>query len=84
MFFLQLVGFIFMALFVALMVSQVLIPLVQRRPLFPLFRRVTALEGKVLELQEEVREEELVDTVEALEKQLAEKRQRPDANTQPQ
>lgn len=55
-------------------VTQVIWPLIRRRPLFPLFRRSTALKGEIVELEEQLREEKLEDEAETLRKQLEEKR----------
>jgi len=74
MFFLRFTIFMMVVGFIAVVFTQAVIPLMRKRPLFPLFRRGAKLEGEVIELQEQVREEELADKVEALQEKLEEKR----------
>jgi len=71
MFLLALLQFILLVVLLVFGITQVIVPLLQRRPLFPLFRaRRAALEGEIVELEEQIREEKLDDEAEALRKQL--------------
>lgn len=81
MFLMVLLQFVFWVLLVLLAVTQVIMPLVQKRALFPLFRaRRSTLEGEIVELNEQIREENLADEAEMLRKRLEEMR-KADATT---
>jgi len=79
MFLLILLEWIFWILLLLFMVTQVIIPLVQKRPLFPLFRaRSTTLQGEIVELNEQIREEKLDDEAQALRDRLEALRKAPE------
>lgn len=79
MWFLLFLEFVFWALFLVCMVTQVIIPLLQKRPLFPLFRaRSAALQGEIVELNEQIREEVLDDEAQALRDRLEALRKAPE------
>ena len=71
MFLLLLTWFVVVVLFIAFMVTQIIMPMLNSRPLFPFFRKTTtSLESEVTELKAQLREEDLVDEALGLQDQL--------------
>ena len=66
--------FIFVALFIAFMVTQVILPMVKGSPLFPMFRtKRNELQAKVSDLKEDLQDVSLVEEASKLEKKLGSK-----------
>ena len=76
MFLLLLTWFVVVVLFIAFMVTQIIMPMLNSRPLFPFFRKTTtSLESEVTELKAQLREEDLVDEALGLQDQLTQRRE---------
>jgi len=81
MFLLILLQWVFWVLLLAFGITQVILPLIQKRPLFPLFRaRRVELETEIVELNEQIREEVLDDEAQALRDRLEALRKAPEAS----
>lgn len=66
--------FIFVALFVAFMITQVIVPIIKGSPLFPMFRtKRNELMAKVSDLKEDLEDENLAEEAKKLEKKLGSK-----------
>jgi len=75
MFFITLIEFVFIALLVAFVVTQMIIPIVRGRQLFPMFRSErNQLEAKIVGLTEKLDDTVLAKEAEELSKQLKKKK----------
>ena len=75
MFFITLIEFVFVALFIAFVVFQMILPMVRGRKMFPIFRsKRNQLEAKIVDLTEELDDVALAKEAEELSKQLKKKK----------
>jgi hypothetical protein len=65
MFLLAILEVVFIVVLVVFGLTQVVIPIISRKPLFPLFHRHTKLEGELEDLKEEKELDELRDRIDA-------------------
>lgn len=68
-----LLEFVFIAIALLIIVTQVLVPLYKNRPLFPLFRKETKIKNQIVELEQSLHESDLSKVVQQKTNQLKKK-----------